>query len=267
MFKKLEEKLRKVRDENFNTFLAVVAFCGIIYFLIEGIIIYFSNYLSYLVVKIPYFNHFDRDNVSYALALAFILILCLLIFYLSLKWKKAEKELEEQQLSKYKEKYQYYVNLVQSVLLKPEYKSIALDDTWGKTFERYIKSLAHTCKSSQIVFTDFDVASCLFCSLMTAVPRAEKRKKRICNFAFNCVQPLISEPRAYEVSFLSGGEVYLEETDHSKKADLSILYSTYGNAWLIAMLGSCFYSNSLRHSSTLAFISDFFNMLYQRCCR
>lgn len=264
MFKKLEEKLRKVRDENFNAFLAIVAFCGIIYILIVGIIIYFSNHLSYLVVKIPYFNDFDRDNVSYALALAFFLILHLLIFYLSRKQKKAEKELEEQQLSKYKEKYRYYVNLVQSVLLKTEYKSIALDDTWGKTFERYIKSLARTCKSSQIVFTDFDVASCLFCSLMTVVPRAEKR---ICNFAFNCVQPLISEPRAYEVSFLSGGEVYLEETDHSKKADLSILCSTYGNAWLIAMLESCFYSNSLRHSSTLSFISDFFNMLYQRCCR
>lgn len=185
-------------------------------------------------------------------------------FNLSRKQKKAEKELEEEQLSKYKEKYQYYVNLVQSMLSKPEYKTIVLNDRWVKTFERYIKSLAHTCKSSQIVFTDFDVASCLFCSLMT-VARAEKR---ICNFAFNCVQPLISEPRAYEVSFLSGGEVYLvEETDHSKKADLSILCSTYGNAWLIAMLESCFYFNSLRHSYTLTFISDFFNMLYQRCCR
>ena len=94
---------------------------------------------------------------------------------------------------------------------------------------------------------------------------SSRTEKKSCSFAFECVQTLISEPKAYEISLLLGDEAVLEAIYSYQKVELSALSSTYGNAWLIATLESCFFPKSLRHSSTLTFVSDFFNMLYWQC--
>lgn len=259
MLKKLEEFQKK----HFYGTLAVKLIALMLFF-----IVFVPVYFTPIVVKFPCFSAYGleriRNTIGVISTLICVFIMVFPIYYSEYKDEKAKKRLRQRTLFDYQKKYQPYVDLVQNVLAKPEYKTIDLDETWLKNFDLHIQSLAQICKSSQIDFTDFDVASCLMCALMTVFPCAEKR---IYSFAFECAQTLISEPKAYEVSLLLGDEVVLETIYHYPKVELSALSSTYGITWLIATLESCFCPKSLRHSSTLIFVSDFFNMLYWQCCK
>ena len=255
------KKMKEFRKRHFYGTSAVAAIALMLFF-----VFFVPVYFAPIAVKLPCFSAYGlervRNTIGAISTLTFVLIIVFPICYSDYKDFKAKKKLQRRTLLDYQKKYQYYVDLVQSILSKPEYKTIDLDEKWVKDFDLYIQSLAQICKSSRFDFTDFDVASCLMCALMSVFSRTEKRS---CSFAFECVRTLIAEPRAYEISFLLGDEAVLETIYSYQKVELSALSSTYGNAWLLATLESCFYSKALRHSSTLTFVSDFFNMLYWRC--
>ncbi|MCI9246600.1 MAG: hypothetical protein HFJ30_05710 [Clostridia bacterium] len=257
MLKKLKEFWRR----HFYGILAVKLIALMLFFTF-----FVPKYFTPIVVKLPCFSAYGlervRNTIGVISTLICVFIIVFPIYYSEYKEEKAKKRLLQRTLFDYQKKHQSYVDLVQSVLAKPEYSTIDLDEKWVKDFDLYIQSLAQICKSSRFDFTDFDVASCLMCALMSVFSRTEKRS---CSFAFECVRTLISEPKAYEISFLLGDEAVLETIYSYQKVELSALSSTYGNAWFLATLESCFYSKALRHSSTLTFVSDFFNMLYWQC--
>lgn len=214
--------------------------------------------------KFPFFNQFETDEFVSTITTIFLIVS--ILFYICYSYHKLRKynetarKLKERKLSDYLEKYQYYVNLVCEISSRKEYNSITLEEDWCKLFDTSLIELA-TFYQSNVYFDDFDVAACLLYTLYE-----KGNGGNLSAFLFDCISPIISEPKIYDIKFILSGELILEEQEESyKRTDLSIPSPDLSKDTVILLIETYLSITSCAHS--LSKLSNFLNILYVKSCK
>lgn len=196
-----------------------------------------------------------RTIAASMVVLSMMVLALYLFFNISYKQLKGFKISKERTIDYYVKKYQYYVDLVESMLSKQQYKEITLDEGWVKEFDDQLHRLSKFQKDRKVNFSDNDIAACLMISIVLKAAPLKKYE-----LAFECAKVIISQPKLYNVDYGPGDELLLTEYEVSAyKTDFSIPDDEISNQAMLAIVTSYLFLGVNIHY--LAALSDFLHIL------